>query len=308
MADLQPVSYIWKNGEIIPWEDATTHVLTHALHYGSAVFEGIRCYYDEESGDSVVFRLQDHMERLHRSAKMIMMDLPYSVDELCQATVDLIKANDIKSCYIRPLAYYGYGQMGVDPTGAPTDVIIAVWPWDAYLGEEALERGIDVGISSWRQRSFNAIPPAIKSAASYLNSILAKLEAKNHGYSEAIMLNENGYVTEGTGENLFVVRNGILSTPPLSDGLLEGVTRDSVLTIACDLDIPALEESLTRADLYIADEAFMTGSAAELTPVHSIDDRVVGDRGPITTQLQKRYFDVAYGRVPEYEEWITRIK
>ena len=245
MADLQPVSYIWKNGEIIPWEDATTHVLTHALHYGSAVFEGIRCYYDEESGDSVVFRLQDHMERLHRSAKMIMMDLPYSVDELCQATVDLIKANDIKSCYIRPLAYYGYGQMGVDPTGAPTDVIIAVWPWDAYLGEEALERGIDVGISSWRQRSFNAIPPAIKSAASYLNSILAKLEAKNHGYSEAIMLNENGYVTEGTGENLFVVRNGILSTPPLSDGLLEGVTRDSVLTIACDLDIPALEESLT---------------------------------------------------------------
>lgn len=308
MADLQPVSYIWKNGEIIPWEDATTHVLTHALHYGSAVFEGIRCYYDEESGDSVVFRLQDHMERLHRSAKMIMMDLPYSVDELCQATVDLIKANDIKSCYIRPLAYYGYGQMGVDPTGAPTDVIIAVWPWDAYLGEEALERGIDVGISSWRQRSFNAIPPAIKSAASYLNSILAKLEAKNHGYSEAIMLNENGYVTEGTGENLFVVRNGILSTPPLSDGLLEGVTRDSVLTIACDLDIPALEESLTRADLYIADEAFMTGSAAELTPVHSIDDRVVGDRGPITTQLQRRYFDVAYGRVPEYEEWITRIK
>lgn len=308
MADLQPVSYIWKNGEIIPWEDATTHVLTHALHYGSAVFEGIRCYYDEESGDSVVFRLQDHMERLHRSAKMIMMDLPYGVDELCQATVDLIKANDIKSCYIRPLAYYGYGQMGVDPTGAPTDVIIAVWPWDAYLGEEALERGIDVGISSWRQRSFNAIPPAIKSAASYLNSILAKLEAKNHGYSEAIMLNENGYVTEGTGENLFVVRNGILSTPPLSDGLLEGVTRDSVLTIACDLDIPALEESLTRADLYIADEAFMTGSAAELTPVHSIDDRVVGDRGPITTQLQKRYFDVAYGRVPEYEEWITRIK
>lgn len=308
MADLQPVSYIWKNGEIIPWEDATTHVLTHALHYGSAVFEGIRCYFDEESGDSVVFRLQDHMERLHRSAKMIMMDLPYSVDELCQATIDIIKANDIKSCYIRPLAYYGYGQMGVDPTGAPVDVIIAVWPWDAYLGAEALERGIDVGISSWRQRSFNAIPPAIKSAASYLNSILAKLEAKNHGYSEAIMLNENGYVTEGTGENLFVVRNGILSTPPLSDGLLEGVTRDSVLTIACDLDIPALEESLTRADLYIADEAFMTGSAAELTPIHSIDDREVGDRGPITTQLQKRYFDVAYGRVPEYEEWITRVK
>lgn len=308
MADIQPVSYIWKNGEIIPWEDATTHVLTHALHYGSAVFEGIRCYYDDQAGESVVFRLEDHMQRLHRSAKMIMMDLPYSVEELCQATVDIIKANDIKSCYIRPLAYYGYGQMGVDPTGAPVEMIIAVWPWDAYLGEEALEHGIDVGCSSWRQRSFNAIPPAIKSAASYLNSIMAKLEAKNHGYGEAVMLNEQGYVCEGTGENLFVVRNGILSTPPLSDGLLEGITRDTVLTIACDMDIPAIEESLTRADLYIADEMFMTGSAAELTPVHAVDDRVIGGRGPITTELQKRYFDVAYGRVPEYEDWITRIK
>lgn len=307
MADVTEVPYIWKNGEIIPWEDATTHVLTHALHYGSAVFEGIRCYYDDQAQQSVVFRLQDHMERLHRSAKMIMMDLPYSVEELCQATVDIIKANEVKSCYIRPLAYYGYGQMGVDPTGAPVDVIVAVWPWDSYLGAEALENGIDVGISSWRQRSFNAIPPAIKSAASYLNSILAKREAVKHGYAEAVMLNEEGRVCEGTGENLFVIRGGILSTPPLSDGLLEGITRDTVLTLACDMDIPALEESLTRADLYVADEMFMTGSAAELTPVHSVDDRVIGKRGPITTELQKRYFDVAYGRVPEYEEWITRI-
>lgn len=307
MADVTEVPYIWKNGEIIPWEDATTHVLTHALHYGSAVFEGIRCYYDDQAQQSVVFRLQDHMERLHRSAKMIMMDLPYSVEELCQATVDIIKANEVKSCYIRPLAYYGYGQMGVDPTGAPVDVIVAVWPWDSYLGAEALESGIDVGISSWRQRSFNAIPPAIKSAASYLNSILAKREAVKHGYAEAVMLNEEGRVCEGTGENLFVIRGGILSTPPLSDGLLEGITRDTVLTLACDMDIPALEESLTRADLYVADEMFMTGSAAELTPVHSVDDRVIGERGPITTELQKRYFDVAYGRVPEYEEWITRI-
>ena len=307
MADLQPVDYIWKNGEARPREQATTLVLTHALHYGSGVFEGIRCYHNTDTDEAVIFRLRDHMERLHRSAKIAMMDLPYSVDELCQATVDIIKKNKLKSCYIRPLVYYGYGQMGVDPTGAPVDVIIAVWPWDAYLGAEALENGVKVGISSWRQRSFNAIPPAVKSSASYMNSIFAKLEAKSHGYAEAVMLNEQGYVCEGTGENLFTVRNGILSTPPLSDGLLEGITRDTVLTIALDMDIPAIEESLTRADLYIADEMFMTGSAAELTPVASVDDREVGKPGPITKALQERYFDVAYGKVPEYEEWITRI-
>lgn len=307
MADLQEVDYIWKNGEMVPWAEATTHVLTHALHYGSGVFEGIRCYHNTDTDEAVIFRLRDHMERLHRSAKIAMMELPYSVDELCDATVELIKKNGLKSCYIRPLAYYGYGQMGVDPTGAPVDVIIAVWPWDAYLGADALENGVKVGVSSWRQRSFNAIPPAVKSSASYMNSILAKLEAKNHGYSEAVMLNEQGYVCEGTGENLFVVRDGILSTPPLSDGLLEGITRDTVLTIATDMDIPAIEESLTRADLYIADEMFMTGSAAELTPVASVDDRPIGKRSPVTTALQQRYFDVAYGKVPEYEEWITRF-
>ncbi len=307
MADLQEVDYIWKNGEMVPWAEATTHVLTHALHYGSGVFEGIRCYHNTDTDEAVIFRLRDHMERLHRSAKIAMMELPYSVDELCDATVELIKKNGLKSCYIRPLAYYGYGQMGVDPTGAPVDVIIAVWPWDAYLGADALENGVKVGVSSWRQRSFNAIPPAVKSSASYMNSILAKLEAKNHGYSEAVMLNEQGYVCEGTGENLFVVRDGILSTPPLSDGLLEGITRDTVLTIATDMDIPAIEESLTRSDLYIADEMFMTGSAAELTPVASVDDRPIGKRGPVTTALQQRYFDVAYGKVSEYEEWITRF-
>jgi branched-chain amino acid aminotransferase len=308
MADVTPVDYIWKNGEAVPWEQATTHVLTHALHYGSGVFEGIRCYYNEESGESVIFRLRDHMERLHRSAKIAMIDLPYTVDELCDATVDIIKKNNIKSCYIRPLAYYGYGQMGVDPTGAPVDVVIAVWPWGAYMGEDALRNGIAMGVSSWRQRSFNAIPPAVKSSASYMNSILAKLEAKSHGYAEAVMLNEQGYVCEGTGENLFVVRNGIVSTPPLSDGLLEGITRDTILNLCCDMDIPAIEESLTRSDLYVADEMFLTGSAAELTPVASVDDRKIGGMGPVTEQLQKRYFDVAYGKVPEYEEWITRIK
>lgn len=307
MADVEAVDYIWKNGEAVPWAECTTHVLSHALHYGSAVFEGIRCYYDDRADQTVVFRLRDHMERLHRSAKIAMMDLPYSVDELCDATVEMIRKNNLKSCYIRPIAYYGYGQMGVDPTGAPVDVVIAMWPWDSYLGEEALKNGVKVGVSSWRQRSFNAIPPAVKSSASYMNSILAKLEAKNHGYAEAVMLNEEGRVCEGTGENLFVVRNGILSTPPLSEGLLEGITRDSVINIACDLDIPVIEEPLTRSDLYIADEMFMTGSAAELTPVASVDNREIGGRGPITEQLQARYFDVAYGRVPEYEEWITRV-
>lgn len=307
MADLTEVDYIWKNGEIVPWAEATTHVLTHALHYGSGVFEGIRCYHNTDTDEAVVFRLEDHMKRLHNSAKIAHMELPYSVEELCQATVDIIKANKLKSCYIRPLAYYGYGQMGVDPTGAPVDVIIAVWPWDAYLGEEALENGVSVGISSWRQRSFNAIPPAVKSTASYMNSILAKLEAKEHGYAEAIMLNEVGHVCEGTGENLFIVRDGILMTPPLGDGLLEGITRDTVLNIAVDMDIPALEETLNRSDLYVADEMFMTGSAAELTPIGSADNRVIGKPGPITKALQERYFDVAYGKVPEYEEWITRI-
>ena len=307
MAELTEVDYIWKNGEMVPWAECTTHVLSHSLHYGSAVFEGARCYEDPESGKSYVFRLRDHMERLHRSCKIAMIDLPYSVDELCQATVDVIRANKLKKCYIRPLVYRGYGQMGVDPTGAPVDVIIAVWPWDSYLGPDALENGVPVGVSSWRQRSINAIPPSMKSSASYMNSILAKQEAIAHGYDEAVMLNEAGKVCEGTGENLFIVRNGILSTPPLSDGLLEGVTRDTVINLAVDMDIPVIEESLTRSDLYVADEMFLTGTAAELTPVASLDERPIGGRGPITKQIQDRLFDVVAGKVEEYQDWLTEI-
>ena len=307
MADITEVEFIWKNGELIPWAEATTHVLSHSLHYGSDVFEGIRCYKDPDSEKSFIFRLHDHMERLARSCKIAQIDLPYTVDELCDATVEVIRANKLPSCYIRPLVYRGYGVMGVDPTGAPTDVIIAVWPWDAYLGPDALENGVSVGISSWRQRSVNAIPPAMKSTASYMNSILAKMEAKAHGYAEAIMLNEAGMVCEGTGENLFIVRSGVLSTPPISDGVLEGITRDTVLCLADDLEIPALEESLTRSDLYIADEVFMTGSAAELTPIGSIDERVIGKPGEITRQLQERFFAVAYGKVEEYLDWLTEI-
>lgn len=307
MADITEVDYIWKNGEMLPWAETTTHVLSHSLHYGSGVFEGIRCYKDPDSDKSFVFRLRDHMERLHRSAKIAMMDLPYTVDELCDATVEVIRANKLTSCYIRPLVYHGYGVMGVDPSGAPTDVIIACWPWDSYLGADALEKGVAVGVSSWRQRSINAIPPAVKATASYFNSILAKLEAKAHGYVEAIMLNEDGKVCEGTGENLFIVRDGILSTPPLSDGVLEGITRDSIMVLADELEIPVIEESLTRCDLYIADEVFMTGSAAELTPIGSVDDREVGKPGEITRRLQDRFFEVVYGHDEEYVDWLTEV-
>lgn len=307
MAELTRVDYIWKNGEMIPWEEATAHVLSHSLHYGSAVFEGVRCYQDPDSKKSYIFRLREHMERLHRSCKIAMIDLEYTVDELCDATVELIKKNGLKTCYIRPLVYRGYGTMGVDPTGAPVDVVIAVWPWDAYLGAEALEKGVDVGVSSWRQRSINALPPAVKSTASYMNSILAKLEAKSQGYAEAIMLNEAGLVCEGTGENLFIVRDGIISTPPLSDGVLEGITRDTVLCLACELEIPAVEESLTRTDLYVADEVFMTGSAAEVTPIGSIDGRKIGEPGEVTKELQDMFFRVAYGQMEAFMDWLIEV-
>ncbi len=307
MADITEVDFIWKNGELVSWAEAQTHVLSHSLHYGSGVFEGIRCYKDPDSDKSFVFRLHDHMVRLHRSAKIASIDLPYTVEELCDATLEVIRANKLPSCYIRPLVYRGYGVMGVDPTGSPIDVIIACWPWDAYLGPDALANGIKVGVSSWRQRSINAIPPAVKATASYFNSLMAKLEAKEHGYSEAIMLNEQGLVCEGTGENLFVVRDGILSTPPLSDGVLEGITRDSVIVLAEDLDIPVIEESLTRSDVYIADEVFMTGSAAELTPIGEVDGRVIGKPGEITKRLQDRFFEVCYGKVDEYKDWLTEI-
>lgn len=315
MTDITPVPYIWKNGSLVAWEDAQTHVLSHSLHYGSGVFEGIRCYENDTTHKSYVFRLRDHMERLARSCKIAAIDLPYSVDELVEATLEVLLANNLKKGYIRPLVYRGYGVMGVDPSGAPIDVIIAVWPWDAYLGAEALKHGIKVGVSSWRQRSNNAIPPAVKATASYMNSLLAKLEAKEHGYAEAVMLNEAGRVCEGTGENLFIVRNGALITPPLSDGLLEGITRDSVLQIAADMyeaeeiDVFPVEESLVRTDLYIADEMFMTGSAAELTPVASVDGREVGsgECGEVTAALQKRFFEIVAGDNEDYADWLTEV-
>ncbi len=302
---LPEVEYIWKNGELIPWADATTHVLSHSLHYGSAVFEGLRCY--DCADGSAVFRMRDHYERLKRSGKMVFMDIPYTVDELCDATCELIRENGLKSCYIRPLAYRGYGVMGVNPTEAPIDIIIAAWSWDSYLGENALENGIDVCVSSWRQRSANSTPPGIKAGGAYFNSAMANMEATMNGYSEAILLNEDGKVCEGSGENLFVYANGKLTTPPLSDGLLEGITRDSVITIARELGYTVEEASLVRTQLYTAEEAFFTGSAAELTPIGSVDRRVIGKPGPVTKAIQDAFFKAMRGEDPAHKDWLTYL-
>ncbi|MDI6843713.1 MAG: branched-chain amino acid transaminase [Anaerosomatales bacterium] len=305
MAGLPKVDYIWMDGELVEWDKATVHVLTHALHYGSGVFEGIRCY--NTADGPAVFRLRDHMERFERSARMIMMDLGMSVDDLCEAVKETVRANNLPECYIRPIAFRGYGVMGLDPIPAPVQIVIAAWPWETYMGEEALTRGVDVGISSWRQRGINSLPPAIKATGNYLNSSLARIEANRHGYNEAILLNEEGKVCEGTGENIFVVRDGVISTPPVSDGILEGITRDSIMVIADDLGYPVIEESLVRTDLYAADEVFMTGTAAEVVPVRSVDGRVIGDAGPITLELQKTFFRVVHGEEPAYEEWLERV-
>jgi branched-chain amino acid aminotransferase len=305
MVELQQVDTIWMDGELVDWNAAHVHVLTHALHYGSGVFEGIRCY--ETPDGPAVFRLTEHMERLNRSAKMMRMQMPYSVEEMAEATLSLIKANGLPACYIRPLVYRGYGVMGLDPRPAPVDTVIAVWPWESYLGEEALNSGVDAGISSWRQRSVNASPPQIKSTGNYINSSFARMEANDHGYAEAILLNEAGMVCEGTGENIFVVRDEIVVTPPVSDGILEGITRDSVIAIALDLGFDVSETSLTRTDLYTADEVFFTGTAAEIVPVRSVDHREVGKPGPMTMAIQEAYFNIVRGRDAEYEYWLERV-
>ena len=305
MADLTKVDKIWMDGALVDWDKAQVHVLTHALHYGSGVFEGIRCYNTPEG--PAVFRLTEHMERLARSAKMMRMPLPYTVEELVAATLELIAVNKLPACYIRPLIYRGYGVMGLDPIPSPVSVVIAVWPWDTYLGEEALKFGIDAGVSSWRQRGNNAVPPQIKATGSYMNSSFARMEANDHGYAEAILLNEAGLVCEGTGENIFVVRDEVIVTPPVSDGILEGITRDTVIALAQDLGFDVVEASLTRADLYVAEEVFFSGSAAEIVPVRSVDHRPVGEPGPITLAIQEAYFNVVRGRDAEYDYWLERV-
>lgn len=302
---LPAVDYIWMDGQLVEWEKAQVHVLTHALHYGSGVFEGERCY--ETADGPAIFRSAEHAERLLRSAKMLYMDPGYSVEEIMEAKRELIRANKLKSCYLRPVVFRGYGVMGLDPLPAPTQMFIAAWPWESYLGEEGLTTGVDVGVSSWRQRGINSTPPAIKACGQYLNSSFARIEANRHGYTEAILLNEEGKVTEGTGENLFIVRDGVISTPPVSDGILEGITRDSIIRIAVDLDFDVIEESIVRTDLYTCDEFFMTGSAAEVVPVRSVDGYDLGTPGPITKQLQETYFRAVRGEESAYEEWLDRV-
>jgi branched-chain amino acid aminotransferase len=299
---MQETEKIWMNGELVDWADAKVHVGAHGLHYGSGVFEGIRCY-ETEKGPAV-FRLTDHLQRLHNSARLIQMELPFSVEELKGACNDVIGANGLPECYLRPIAFYGYGELGVRPTGCPVDVVIMSWPWGAYLGDEALERGVRAKVSSWQRVGPNVIPHVAKATGVYLNSMLAVLEASQAGYEEAILLTETGYVADGSGENIFVVKEGKIATPDLSSSILPGITRDSVIQIAQDLGYTVEETNLVRADLYLADEIFMCGTAAEVTPVRSVDDREVGDPGPITREIQTAYLDTVRGKREQWSHWL----
>jgi branched-chain amino acid aminotransferase len=297
---MQPTEKIWMNGELVDWDDAKVHVGAHGLHYGTGVFEGIRCY-DTPKGPSV-FRLTDHMQRMHYSARLIYMELPYSVDELRAATNDLLAANSLQECYIRPIAFYGFGQLGVAARGNPVETAIMAWPWGTYLGEDALRLGIRTKISTWQRVPPNVIPHASKATGVYLNSMLAVTEAQRAGYDEAIMLTPEGTVADGPGETIFVVRDGKLLTPGLETGILHGITRDSVIRIAGELGYTVSEKTLIRSDLYLADEVFMCGTAAEVTPVRSVDDHEIGV-GEITLEIQKMYLDTVRGATDRFAEW-----
>ena len=301
------VEKIWMDGELVDWQKAQVHVLSHALHYGSGVFEGIRAY--ETSRGAAVWHLDEHLRRLYRSAKLYHLEIPFSREALTEAAKDVIRANALRSCYVRPLVFRGYGEMGVNPLEAPVNVVIAVWPWGAYLGEDALERGVRVKVSSWRRNPQNSLPAAAKATGQYINSVLAKVESLKAGYDEAVMLNDHGYITDGSGENIFVVRKGILFTPPTQAGSLDGVTRETVITLARELGYEVREENLVRTDLYNADECFFTGTAAELTPIREVDDREVGEghRGPITKELQSAFFAATKGEDPKHTDWLTYV-
>ncbi|MGZ4431163.1 MAG: branched-chain amino acid transaminase [Gaiellales bacterium] len=299
---MQTTEKIWRNGSFVSWDDAQVHVLTHALHYGTGVFEGIRAYATPRG--TGVFRLTPHLNRLRRSASLYEMDLGYSVEELASAVHETIAANGVESCYIRPIVFRGYGEMGLYAANNSVDLAIAVWPWGAYLGEEALESGVRCKISSYRRYGPNTLPPAAKASGQYINSVLAKHEAARCGYDEAILLNEHGYLADGSGENVFVVRDGVLYTPPTSDSCLPGITRDSVMRIAETLGYEVREVNLVRTDLYFADEAFLCGTAAEVTPIASVDDHPCGGRGPITKHIQEVFFAVVEGRDERFAEFL----
>ncbi len=302
---IQKVDKIWMDGELVPWDEARVHILTHSLHYGSGVFEGIRAY--ATSQGPAVFRLTDHIHRLFNSAKVYLIDIPFTPAELIEAVKETVRANNLEACYIRPLVYLGYGEMGLNPLPCPTNVSIAVWPWGTYLGEEGIRRGVRTKISSWQRHDPNAVPVAAKGTGMYGNSSMAKVEALKAGYDEAILLSPQGYISECTGENIFVVKQGRILTPPVAAGALEGITQHSVTAIARDLGYEVAEANLLRTDLYLAEEAFLTGTAAEVVPIRSVDDREIGDPGPITRSIQDTYFAAVRGEADRYKDWLEHV-
>lgn len=308
MSPFNEKGMIWMNGDHVPWKDANIHIASHVIHYGSSIFEGFRTY--ESSQGPVIFRLQAHTRRLYNSCKMYRMDIPYTQEEFNLAVIDTIKLNGLRSCYIRPIVYRGYGTLGVDPFPNPVNCAILVWEWGTYLGEEALENGVDVKISTWQRMAPNTLPALAKSGANYMNSQLIKMEAITEGYVEGIALNTSGNVSEGSGENIFVVMDDIIHTPPLSSSILPGITRDSVIQLARDLGLSVVEEVIPREMLYIADEVLFTGSAAEITPIRSIDKISIGSgkRGPITKILQDAFFSYIRGDKEDKFNWLTHVE
>jgi branched-chain amino acid aminotransferase len=304
---MTPTEKIWHNGRFIAWDEAKIHVLSHVVSYGSSVFEGVRCY--ETLSGPAIFRLKEHTRRLFDSAKVYRIDVPFTHEELAHAQIELVRVNQLRSCYIRPIILRGYGNMGVLPFGNPTEVYMACWEWGKYLGDEALAQGVDVCVSSWTRIAPNTLPALAKAAGNYMNSQLIRMQAHLDGYAEAIALDDSGRVSEGSGENIFVVRDGKLHTPPLGSSVLPGITRDSIATLARDLDIPVVETPIPREMLYIADEIFFTGTAAEVTPIRSVDKIQVGNgrRGPITERIQKAFFDVVSGRSEDRYGWLTPV-
>jgi branched-chain amino acid aminotransferase len=298
---MQELEKIWMNGELVDWADAKVHVGTHGLHYGSGVFEGIRAY--ETPKGSAVFRLTDHLQRLQNSAQLLNMELGYTLGELRSASMDLIGANGIPECYLRPIAFFGYGELGVAASN-PVDVVIMSWPWGTYLGAEGFEKGIRAKISSWTRVGPNVIPHVAKATGIYLNSMLAVMEANRAGYDEAILLTDDGFIADGSGENVFIVKDGTIYTPDLSASILPGITRDTVIQIAQDLGYTVLEKQLIRTDLYLADEVFMTGTAAEVTPLREVDDQPIGPPGPVTLAIQKAYLDTVRGHSERWAQWL----
>ena len=298
---------IWMNGTFVKWDDAKVHILTHSMHYGTAVFEGIRCY--KADAGSAVFRLQEHVNRLFESAHICQMEMPFTREAVVEAILETIRVNKIDACYIRPLAFLGYGAMGIFPKENPVQISIAVWPWGSYLGEEGVKNGIRVKISSFSRPHVNSTMVRSKTTANYANSLLAKREALKDGYDEAMLLDTDGYVAEGSGENVFIVRKGLIKTPPLTS-ILEGITRETIIELAAERGMKLVEERFTRDELYIADEAFFTGTAAEITPIREVDNRTIGTGkpGPITKELQAAYFDCVHGREAKHGKWLTYVQ